>query len=55
MTLTYLQLLKNYANYGEEATFGGGKSIRDGMAQNLTLRDDRKVADLVLTNACYRL
>ena len=26
---------KDYANYGDEATFGGGKSIRDGMAQNL--------------------
>ena len=43
---------KDYANYGEEATFGGGKSIRDGMAQNPNVtRDDRKVADLVLTNA----
>ena len=39
-------------NYGDEATFGGGKSIRDGMAQNPNVtRDDKNVADLVLTNA----
>ena len=48
---TCLQVEKDYANYGDEATFGGGKSIRDGMAQNPNVRDDKNVADLVLTNA----
>lgn len=43
---------KDYATYGDEATFGGGKSIRDGMAQNPNVtRDDPKVADTVITNA----
>lgn len=51
-TNLFAQVEKDYANYGDEATFGGGKSIRDGMAQNPNVtRDDRKVADLVLTNA----
>ena len=48
----FAQVEKDYANYGDEATFGGGKSIRDGMAQNPNVtRDDKNVADLVLTNA----
>jgi len=36
--------------YGEEAKFGGGKSIRDGMAQSQRTRADGAV-DTVLTNA----
>lgn len=35
---------------GEEATFGGGKSIREGMAQGSATREDG-VMDLVVTNA----
>ncbi len=35
---------------GEEATFGGGKSIRDGMAQGEATREGGAV-DLVITNA----
>lgn len=51
-TNLFAEVEKDYANYGDEATFGGGKSIRDGMAQNPNVtRDDRNVADLVLTNA----
>jgi urease subunit alpha len=34
--------------YGEEVKFGGGKTIRDGMAQSATAVD---VPDLVITNA----
>ena len=50
-TNLFAQVEKDYANFGDEATFGG-KSIRDGMAQNPNVtRDDRNVADLVLTNA----
>ena len=36
--------------YGEEAKFGGGKSIRDGMAQSQRGRAEEAM-DLVLTNA----
>ena len=51
-TNLFAEVEKDYANYGDEATFGGGKSIRDGMAQNPNVtRDDKNVADLVLTNA----
>ncbi len=35
---------------GEEATFGGGKSIREGMAQGTATREEGAV-DLVVTNA----
>lgn len=43
---------EDYANYGDEAAFGGGKSIRDGMSQNPNVtRDDKNVADMVITNA----
>lgn len=37
---------------GEEAVFGGGKTLRDGMGQNpLETRSNPKVMDLVITNA----
>ena len=39
---------KDYTIYGEEAKFGGGKTIRDGMAQSPTAVD---VPDLIITNA----
>ncbi|AMY06469.1 urease subunit alpha [Staphylococcus condimenti] len=51
-TNLFATIEKDFANYGDEATFGGGKSIRDGMAQNPNVtRDDRYVADTVITNA----
>ncbi|XVL42638.1 urease subunit alpha [Staphylococcus equorum] len=51
-TNLFARVEKDYATYGDEATFGGGKSIRDGMAQNPNVtRDDKQVADLVMTNA----
>ncbi|MBU0438509.1 urease subunit alpha [Staphylococcus succinus] len=51
-TNLFARVEKDYATYGDEAAFGGGKSIRDGMAQNPNVtRDDKKVADLVITNA----
>ncbi len=37
-------------SYGEEVKFGGGKTIRDGMAQSQRTRD-RGAVDTVLTNA----
>jgi urease subunit alpha len=36
---------------GEEAVFGGGKTIRDGMAQSSTLTNANGALDLVITNA----
>ena len=51
-TNLFAKVEKDFATCGDEATFGGGKSIRDGMAQNPNVtRDDKKVADLVITNA----
>jgi urease subunit alpha len=40
---------KDYTIYGEEAKFGGGKTIRDGMSQSPTAGDE--VCDLIITNA----
>ena len=40
----------DYAVYGEEAVFGGGKSIRDGMAQSASARG-AEVPDTVITSA----
>jgi urease subunit alpha len=37
--------------YGEEAVFGGGKTIRDGMAQSSTITNANGALDLVITNA----
>ncbi|AXX91607.1 urease subunit alpha [Malaciobacter molluscorum LMG 25693] len=39
---------KDYTIYGEESKFGGGKTIRDGMAQSPTATN---VVDLIITNA----
>src|SRR5260370_34263630 len=36
---------------GEEAVFGGGKTIRDGMAQSSTLTNSAGALDLVITSA----
>ncbi|EJG5135563.1 urease subunit alpha [Staphylococcus pseudintermedius] len=48
----FAKVEKDYARYGDEVTFGGGKSIRDGMGQNPNAtRDNKAVADLVISNA----
>jgi urease subunit alpha len=48
-TALFIEIEKDYAIYGEEVKFGGGKVIRDGMGQSqLTHRD---VMDTVITNA----
>lgn len=39
---------KDYTTYGEEVKFGGGKTIRDGMAQSPTATN---TCDLIITNA----
>src|SRR4029453_5937135 len=43
------QVEKDYAIYGEEVKFGGGKVIRDGMGQSQRMSKD--CADTVITNA----
>ncbi|EIE3863273.1 urease subunit alpha [Staphylococcus pseudintermedius] len=51
-TNLFAKVEKDYARYGDEVTFGGGKSIRDGMGQNPNAtRDNKAVADLVISNA----
>lgn len=48
----FAKVEKDYTRYGDEVTFGGGKSIRDGMGQNPNAtRDNKAVADLVISNA----
>ena len=48
-TELFIEVERDFAIYGEEVKFGGGKVIRDGMGQGqLCARD---VADTVITNA----
>ena len=44
-----IEVEKDFARYGEEVKFGGGKVIRDGMGQGQGCAAD--VADCVITNA----
>jgi CheY-like chemotaxis protein len=44
-----VEVEKDYAAYGDEITFGGGKVIRDGMGQSQLA--SAKVADTIITNA----
>jgi urease subunit alpha len=48
-----IEIEKDYAVYGDEITFGGGKVIRDGMGQSSTAarESDQGALDLVITNA----
>ena len=46
----FLEIERDFAIYGEEVTFGGGKVIRDGQGQSQTTRADG-APDLVITNA----
>src|SRR5881398_3556098 len=46
-----IQVEKDLTVYGDEAKFGGGKTIRDGMAQSATARRDEGVLDFVITSA----
>lgn len=41
---------KDYTVYGDEAKFGGGKSLRDGMGQSCTVKDE-DCPDTVITGA----
>ncbi len=48
-TSLLIEVEKDYTTYGEEAKFGGGKSLRDGMGQS-SLHSDDECLDLVITN-----
>lgn len=45
----FAEIEKDYAIYGEEIKFGGGKTIRDGMAQSVSNSENE--LDSVITNA----
>ena len=45
----FIEVEKDYATYGEEVKFGGGKVIRDGMGQSQLCSKD--VVDTIITNA----
>jgi urease subunit alpha len=48
-----VEVERDYAVYGDEITFGGGKVIRDGMGQSSTAtrESEHGALDLVITNA----
>jgi urease subunit alpha len=48
-TELFIEIERDYATYGEEVKFGGGKVIRDGMGQSQ--RSAAAVMDTVITNA----
>ncbi|MFZ6732394.1 urease subunit alpha [Undibacterium sp. Ji42W] len=48
-TNLFIEIEKDFAIYGEEVKFGGGKVIRDGMGQSQ--RPHAEVMDTVITNA----
>jgi urease alpha subunit len=45
------EIESDFATYGDEAVFGGGKSIRDGMGQMPGITNAAGALDLVITNA----
>ncbi|MGN0484935.1 MAG: urease subunit alpha [Lachnospiraceae bacterium] len=49
-TSLVIEVEKDYATYGEEAKFGGGKSLRDGMGQSCKV-PDVQCPDTVITSA----
>jgi len=50
-TELFIEIENDFAVYGEEAKFGGGKTIRDGMAQSARATRRQGVLDFVITNA----
>lgn len=49
-TALFIEIEKDYTVYGDEAKFGGGKTIRDGMAQSATATRNDGVLDFVITS-----
>ena len=50
-TELYIEIEKDHTQYGDEITFGGGKTIRDGGGQDPTVARRDGALDLVITNA----
>ena len=46
-----VRIERDFATYGEEAKFGGGKVIRDGMGQSASVTRAAGAPDLVITSA----
>lgn len=46
----YLQIEKDLRHYGDEAVYGGGKTLRDGMGMDNRLKSSDGALDLVITN-----
>ncbi|MCR8659796.1 urease subunit alpha [Paenibacillus endoradicis] len=46
----FIEIEKDYTQYGDECKFGGGKSIRDGMGQHPSATRADGVMDVVITN-----
>lgn len=49
-TSLIVEVEKDFTSYGDEAKFGGGKSLRDGMGQSCTILDSQ-CPDTIITNA----
>ncbi|MCL6119964.1 MAG: urease subunit alpha, partial [Deltaproteobacteria bacterium] len=49
-TNLFIEIEKDFTNYGDEAKFGGGKVIRDGMGQSARITSDENALDMVITN-----
>ena len=45
-----IEVEKDHTVYGDESKFGGGKTIRDGMAQSATATREEGVLDFVITS-----
>lgn len=49
-TELFIEIEKDYTNYGDEVVFGGGKVIRDGMGSHPLATRDENIPDVVITN-----
>ncbi len=49
-TALLIEIEKDFTFYGDEAKFGGGKTVRDGMAQSATATRSEGVLDFVITS-----
>ncbi|KAJ1652623.1 Urease [Dispira simplex] len=49
-TVLVLEVEKDFTQYGDECAFGGGKVLREGMGQQVGVKDT-EVLDMVVTNA----
>jgi len=47
----FIEVEKDFASYGDESKFGGGKTVRDGMMQNSNSLSHEGVLDMVITGA----